>query len=328
MRVLSFEEIQSATFGAVSIEKQGDGIHFFRFRQAQMDYYKEEREDFFRKSKATAGVRMSFMSDSTRLKIDYSLIQGSSRTFAYFDICENGVLVGHFGVDKEIEKNQSGEVALSAGEKLIEIYFPWSAGAIIKAIFLSEGATFEAAKREKTMISYGDSITQGYDALYPSLAYAPALARMMDADSINRAIGGEIFRPELLIEKEDFEPDYITVAYGTNDWSCRTMESFAENCRRFYATLSEQYPASKIIALTPIWRLDGDQARPIGVPHTALLSIMEDLLWDLPNISLIAGYPLAPHLPEFFSDRYLHPNDLGFTQYAQNLYEQIRKEGI
>ncbi|MBQ7096308.1 MAG: SGNH/GDSL hydrolase family protein [Clostridia bacterium] len=327
MRALNYEEIRSAAFGAVCVRQESDGIHFYRFHQNQMEHYEQNREDFFRKSKATAGVRLSFMSDTTSLKIDYTLIQGSSRKFAHFDVCENGVLVGHFGVEEEGDSKQSGEVLLSAGEKLVEIYFPWSAGAIIASIALSEGATFEPAKRQKTMLSYGDSITQGYDASYPSQAYAAKLAALLDADSINRGIGGEIFRPALLLEKEDFEPDYITVAYGTNDWSCRTMESFAENCRSFYATLSEQYPKSKIYAITPIWRKDGEEERPIGVPHGAMESVIEELVADLPNVRVIGGYPLTPHLSAFFSDLYLHPNDLGFLHYAHALCEEIKNEG-
>lgn len=325
MKNLTFEEIKAAAFGTVDIQSGTDGIRFYRFRKAQMDYYKENREDFFRKSKATAGVRLCFMTDSTALKVVYTLEQGSSRKFAHFDVCENEVLVGHFGVEEETAALQTGEVALSEGEKLVELYFPWTAAAVIKEIALSDGATFTPAKRQKTMLTYGDSITQGYDAVYPSFAYATALARYLDADSINRGIGGEIFRPELLSEREDFDPDYITVAYGTNDWSCRAMESFAEHCRSFYAALSEQYPTARIYAITPIWRKDGEEERPIGVPHKALLSIMEDLLWDLPNVTVIAGYPLTPHLPEFFSDRYLHPNDRGFMEYAHQLFREIEK---
>lgn len=175
------------------------------------------------------------------------------------------------------------------------------------------------------MLSYGDSITQGYDARYPSMAYAPALARALDADSINRGIGGERFCPALLEEKEIFEPELITVAYGTNDWSARTMEDFAESCRSFYAALSAQYPKAKIYAITPIWRADTEKERPIGVPHAALESIMRELICDLPNVTLIPGYPLTPHLPEFFADRYLHPNDPGFAQYTAALCEAIRK---
>jgi len=38
---------------------------------------------------------------------------------------------------------------------------------------------------------------------------------------------------------------------------------------------------------------------------------------------LIEGEKLVPHLPEFFEDGFLHPNDIGFGIYAQNLAAEI-----
>lgn len=325
---LTYEQIKSAAFGVVATEEKQDGIHFYRFRPDQEAHYKENRPDFQLKTFATAGVRLSFTTDSPFLEVEYLVeSSGSSRKFAYFDVLEDGVLVGHFGVEEKPSALLNEKIALSSKEKKVELYFPWSACVVLKSVGLSEGASFAPYKRGKTMLSYGDSITHGYDAIYPSQAYATKLASLLDADSINRGIGGEIFRPGLLAEKDGFEPDYITVAYGTNDWACRTMESFSENCRRFYAILSEQYPKSKIYAITPIWRKDGEQEKPIGVPHRAMESIIEELVADLPNVRVIGGYPLTPHLSEFFSDLFLHPNDMGFLHYAQNLYEAIKNEG-
>ena len=102
------------------------------------------------------------------------------------------------------------------------------------------------------------------------------------------------------------------------------MDFFRARCRLFYETLSNQYPNAKIYAITPLWRKDGEAEKPIGIPHCQVEELMRSLLADLPNVAVIGGYPLTPHLPEFFSDLYLHPNDQGFTLYAQNLYEAIR----
>ena len=50
------------------------------------------------------------------------------------------------------------------------------------------------------------------------------LADALGAEEVNKAIGGECFFPELAATKEDFQPEYITVAYGTNDWSRKSAE--------------------------------------------------------------------------------------------------------
>lgn len=59
------------------------------------------------------------------------------------------------------------------------------------------------------------------------------LADALGAEEVNKAIGGECFFPELAATKEDFQPEYITVAYGTNDWSRKLAEEFQTNCRAF-----------------------------------------------------------------------------------------------
>jgi acetyltransferase-like isoleucine patch superfamily enzyme len=46
------------------------------------------------------------------------------------------------------------------------------------------------------------------------------------------------------------------------------------------------------------------------------------------RVRVIDGMLLTPHLPSFFSDLYLHPNDLGFEIYAQELVARMREIGF
>ena len=39
----------------------------------------------------------------------------------------------------------------------------------------------------------------------------------------------------------------------------------------------------------------------------------------------LLGLSFVPHLPDFFSDGYLHPNDLGFGCYAKALLSDLKK---
>ena len=78
---------------------------------------------------------------------------------------------------------------------------------------------YNIQKKPKTLTLFGDSITQGYDVLYPSSHYLLKCAATLNAQIYNKAIGGDIFRPELAQIKDSYEPDYIVVAYGTNDWN-------------------------------------------------------------------------------------------------------------
>lgn len=46
-----------------------------------------------------------------------------------------------------------------------------------------------------------------------------------------------------------------------------------------------------------------------------------------PNVTVLDGFTLVPHLPEYFLDN-LHPNCLGMELYGRNLVDFIRKAGF
>jgi lysophospholipase L1-like esterase len=324
---LTFEQVQEIARGAVRISEDNGSFHFYRFTEAQTEaYLKTSPKDFYKKSFATAGIRLAFRTDSKRFAFDFKTSYASSREYAYFDVYVNGAFSKHFGCDGNAMMDGSANITLPEGEKTVEIYLPWSRDAVLSNIEIDDGATLSGVTRAKTMISFGDSITHGYDAINPSLSYASQLARLLDAEQVNKGIGGDIFFPMLLDEKDPFDPDYITVAYGTNDWSKCPRETFEANCRAFYTRLSALYPNAKIFAITPIWR--GDWNRKVcgfGSPVTGIHPVISEICKDLPNVTVINPYNFVPQRKEFFADAYLHPNDLGFCLYAQGLYSEIVK---
>ena len=139
------------------------------------------------------------------------------------------------------------------------------------------------------------------------------------------AIGGEKFVPGLLTDDIKGNPDIITVAYGTNDWSGSLRETFNENSVKFYSGISAMYKDAKRFALLPIWRADDHR-----IPKNYGGSFGEASEY-LRNAAKENGFnPLdawfyVPHSPEFYSDKYLHPNDLGFADYANGLIADIDK---
>jgi lysophospholipase L1-like esterase len=173
----------------------------------------------------------------------------------------------------------------------------------------------------------GDSITQGYDAVFSSQCYANKMAHMLDAEIVNQAIGGEIFRPAILDEQLPFAPDLITVAFGTNDWSGQTAENFEKNADGFYTKLANLYPNTPVFAILPIWRADWEKVTKAKPFHESR-AILKALAEKHPNFHVIDGMALTPHLPAFFSDLYLHPNDLGFEIYAEELVRRMTEIGF
>ena len=183
----------------------------------------------------------------------------------------------------------------------------------------------EPVKRSLSMIAFGDSITQGYVCSNPSFAYTVLVSDALQAELINKGIGGEIFFPALASSKDEADPDIVTVAYGTNDFSSSTKEVFERDSKSFYESLSVAYPQARIFAISPLWRQDMDRTdRNVG-----LFSYVYDYLLrataDLPNVTLINGLDLVPHEWRCFPKDGLHPNDEGFRHYANNLYAEIKK---
>ena len=337
---LNTEVVKSITMGAVRVEENSEGISFFRFTREQEEYYKEvsikQERKFSDRSLTSAGIRLMFKTDSKTLKLKGSVKKRTSRNYYCFDIFANRKEIGHIDnfsncqlpvdyTEYELPLGEfSGEFLLPEGTNEICVYFPWSVEPTIREISLDDGAFVEPVKREKKLLAFGDSITQGYDALHPSMRYVSRLADMLGAEEINKGIGGEYFVPELAKLTENFIPDYITVAYGTNDWSKKNEEDFKVRCKSFFEILSSAYPQTKIYAITPIWRADYLEEREFGLFENVEKNI-KDAISDLENVFPVLGFNLVDHDKKCFADLRLHPNDEGFKQYSDNLYKRILK---
>ncbi len=330
---LDYTQVASIATGAATVCEENGCYFFSRFTDEQKKMYRERTEDCHLRSLSSAGIKLSFETSSRNLYLRYSVTPGSSRQYVSLDIFVNGTCIDYidnFG-EKEFPKKYtevtlplgrfSQQVSLGEGVKQVTIYLPWSVNVVFEEISVDDGAYIRPVKREKTLLAYGDSITQGYDALRPSNTYVAALARALCADETNKGIGGEMFFPELASAKEDFEPDYITVAYGTNDWSHCTKEEFEANCASFFKNLRISYPKAKIFAITPLWRTDVHETTRLGKfeeLEKTICAVTKDL-----DIAVISGLELVPHEAEVFADLFVHPNDEGFAHFSKNLIRAI-----
>jgi hypothetical protein len=322
---LNLDQIRDITFGCAEILEEDEKILFNRFTAAQSEAYRKFRGiEFQRKTFAAAGVRMAFKTDSSSIAFEYKFSYGSSRMYGWFDVYENGVIIDHFGGEGLLFNSGSAKIKLSEGLKSVEIHFPWSKAVAISDFILDDDSIIISDPRPKTMLSFGDSITQGYDAIFPSLTYASQLSRWLDCNLYNKAVAGDTFFPEMLYSPDDIKPDIITVSYGSNDWNFHNKERLIVSGYAFFEKLIQKYPGVKIFAFTPVWRGDGDRETPFGAPISEVGEVIRSFCEDLP-VTVIDGYPLAPHCPDFYSDRYLHPNDTGFCIFANALYAEVKK---
>ena len=320
--------------GAIYTSHEDGWTSFYRFTEAQSDYYFEKTPDtLYPKTRATAGMKLDIITDAKALSFDYRVFSASSRTFYSVDLYIDGIFCDELYVMNFIRK-KSGSVSftLPEGSHRITAYFPNLMRMDLKNVILEDASFADAATSKIKILCLGDSITQGYDAYHSSLSYVNRLSQTLDAEILNQAVGAEVFDEKILDEALPFEPDLITVAYGTNDWAIlESKEVFLDGAERFFKKIKSIYPDKPIVYISPIWR--GDYQKPFGTQDTAVGGFEESvkelqILAKENGLSVIDGSPLTPHHSDFFADQILHPNDLGFGFYAENLLRELKKEKL
>ncbi len=327
------DKIREVALGAEEVLEKDGAVEFRRFTREQTLALKTE--EFIRKSYTPAGIRLCFKTDALSLFLSVTSQVGATRSYFAYDVLVDGKYLGSLNNFKDTDPvgaytvqkfplgDHSRNFDLPEGEKVVTIVCPWSVISKIKGLSLSGESFVEAVKPTKKYISFGDSITHGYDSVHPKNHYAFCLADLLGAEEYCKAIGGEFFNPDLALADEPIDPDYITVAYGTNDWSKKPKEYFTENCKKFYEILSEKYPKAKIFAITPIWRGDINEEGKGFDDFSFVDSYIKEVTSGLENVICITGIDLVPHDTALFADAYLHPTDKGFDHYFENLKKAI-----
>lgn len=319
---LTLESLQSITTGAVSVTQQDGWFCFHRFSQAPAVYFPSD-DSSQAKVTANSSIKLDFVTDARQISFQYLVTRASSRKLFFFDLYVNDALVTTRGcADTDTQFAGQFSWSLPQGEKHITLYLPNLYAMRVKDFTLEDASCLLPAPRCRKLLAFGDSITQGYDAVHPSLSYANRMAFHLDADITNKGIGGDVFHPEL-IDDYDLKPDIITVAYGTNDWSHGDRSSLIHNAEAFLTKLRSTYPDAKIFVITPIWRRDNDRITDCG-KFEEVGPTIRGICQTIPGICVIDGFTLAAHMAEMLSD-HVHPNDLGHMLYGTSLASQIAK---
>jgi len=332
---LNFEQLTSITSGAVRTWEDDRGFHACRFTEKQAEAYACRRENLHRNTRSSSGIVLGFRTDSPSLSISVNVRSCSGRAYFSLDVLADRRYVGSLknytppipGVNYHAMAapfgDFSGVFPLGPGDKTVEIYLPWSVECVITSLELADGASLAPVKRQKKLLAFGDSITQGYDALEPRNKYITRLADRLGMEEINKAIGGEVFWPELAAMRDALQPDLIAVAYGTNDWSTRPCADLQRASREFFENLRRAYPDSPILTLTPLWRRDHATVRESYESFHRVEELIRRAVEDIPGVTVIRGWELIPQRETLYGDHVVHPNDEGFRWCFENLLKAV-----
>lgn len=320
---LTLDQIKSVTVGAVSIVEKCDGIHFYRSTKKQIDAWTALKPEIGQRAACATGIRLDFHTSS-------SYVRFGTAVGKKYEIYVDGLSRQYFDMD-EIESKE-GYVELNepnypvADEHRVTLYLPaHNTEAVITYVELEDGATLRRHEFDTKMLFIGDSITQGHASDKDSLSYANRVSRYFNAESIINGNGSAYFH-ETTFDTPDFAPDTVIIALGTNDFDhFKSKEEHIYHADAYLRMASEAYgKTAKLFYISPIWRGDlWKRERAVGTfdeCRKTLAGIAESY-----GFTHIDGLTLVPHSEEFFKDRFIHPNDLGFGIYAENLIKEILK---
>ncbi len=210
------------------------------------------------------------------------------------------------------------------------IHFPLYNNVTELSIGLPEGATLEkwnGYKREKPIVFYGSSITQGGCASVPGNEYASILSRRFDSDFINLGFSGSAKgEREMMDYLADLDMSMFVYDY---DYNAPTLLHLRETHYAGYRTVREKHPNIPILLCTMpgFDRRDPSPDKP-SVPERRRNIILSTYARALAegdrSIYFIDGKKVYAHFNEDgCTVDNVHPNDLGFYRMAEVIGNEI-----
>ena len=296
--------------------KTGTGAYApLRFSQERLTRYEGLADIPY--AKCTTGVRLDFYTSAEQVSFRFTMTDsfGDGRT-GYpddcFDIFEDDVYQESVVVSKHSEIRELNYRRKSTeSESRITIVFPTLHGVILSDISLGEARPVDTY--EHKILVFGDSITQGLYADKVSDNYIDTICRSLNADYMNLAVGGEVYRQSALDRDVHYEPTHIIIALGTNDFHRNhDTQQVAVDCNAYFQMISMYYPGIPVTVITPF----EDQGENYVSTYT---KAAQDH-----GCYVIDGRTLMPMTAENLFDT-VHPNSQGFSVLAQNLLPIMRE---
>ena len=310
---LTNEQLKAIYHGVLWYQETEDGyLQAFQYTKEQNEYFEKVSEFWFERCTASTAKTLEFTTTATACSFDYKFIWKGSEDSVELWIDGQATDIRYV---KDMGKEGNLSFELPEGNKNVVIYLPADATLVLKN-FEINGAYEPVTKKEK-VLWMGDSITQGFGPLRSAHTYVSVANRLLNYEVLNQGIGGYVYDKNVLMQMYDYKPDKIIISMGTNQFGTESMEGIEE----YYELLKEIYGNTPVLCILPIWRGDVPDGLPTLIKFcNNLRAIVEK--YD--NITIVDGFKLVPHLPEYFIDK-LHPNCLGSEIYGRNLVLEIQR---
>ena len=313
---LTKEQLKAIYHGALWYQETEDGyLQAFQYTKEQNEYFEKVSDFWFERCTASTAKTLEFVTEATSCSFEYKFLWVGSEDSVELWIDGQAAEIRYV---KDMEKEGALSFDLPEGSKNVMIYLPADATMVIRNFEIN--GTYKQAEKKEKVLWMGDSITQGFGPLRSGHTYVSVANRLLNYDIINQGIGGYVYDKNVLMQMYDYKPDKIIISMGTNQFGTESMEGIEE----YYELLKEIYGDTPVLCILPLWRDDV----PNGLPTLIkFCNNLKKIAEKYSNITVVDGFKLVPHLPEYFLDK-LHPNCLGCEVYGRNLVLEIQKTGF
>ncbi len=313
--IFSLDMIRQITVGAACVYEDSEGYRFSKLTSSQTDAINEIAPHLINNARATTGVRFDLHTNSPYLRY-------CTLTDGRYELMVDDVITDKtFAKRGEVLEHQISDDGCMHRVTLLLPSHDTSGG--LKSFEIADTATYYRHRFDMKMLFMGDSITQGWNSGEDHLSYAYLVSRHFNADSIIQGIGGMFFDSRI-IDKTDFDPNIIIIAYGTNDADIiRDLDEMKERSYDFFVKCRALYSTAYIVAVTPPMRASGDTKRAYGDIRDVSDVIYKSALSS--GIDAVRGEELLPCDSRLYADA-IHPNKDGFAIYAKNLIKYIESK--
>ena len=304
---MTLQELRAFLFGAVETREEQGGLRAFPIPESVRKVWGAKADWLETHASFPTGVRLDLHTDASELT--FTLSGGS------FEVAVDGQLADTW----RAKEKASFSLSLPAGEHRVTLWYPLHENGILHGMTLPAGAFARPHEYKRNFLFLGDSITQGFSAEHGTCAYAIQVSQACNADCLIQGVGGAYFNPDAFEKPENFDPDRVIVAFGTND---PTWGFDGETLRRMTAAYLDKivaaYGSERVLCILPIWRGEETLKEEIRDFYRQCIAMVREEE-EKRGFRVVDGLSLVPHDPACFASDRLHPNDRGFRAYTENL---------
>ena len=290
--------------GYVEICEYDGYTYFYRFSEKQRLIYEGMSDWFGKMSRCSAGIRIE-AEECGYIEFEYAAEEDFVFDMVHDNLCE------HIGCRK------NGNIKLNCHGENIKIFFPYDIPVGVRNV----NVCGKYPKKKPIVYCFGDSITQGYYSEYSSVTYPNILCRSMAVDTYNFGIGGMYFDVKALADISLLSvPEFVIVAYGTNDWKFET--GLKEKMPEMLRALAEKYVKNRIFVLLPSARDGENEIKRDGTLQTVREMIAAECAKYNNFVVLNSGNKID--VKTQLQDG-LHPNSIGMEIYGKCIAEDVKR---